>query len=78
MQGDAHWLPYALSAATINIMLGYFWFLRLTDSPQLTRPRGPVASPLKNLARFRRVYHGEEHMYVSNELIPEFEPEPNY
>ncbi len=48
----AHWLPYALSAATINIMLGYFWFLRLTDSPQLTRPRGSVASPLKNLARF--------------------------
>ena len=45
----APWAPYALSAAFALAMLGYFWFLRMTDSPGLMRPRGRVSSPLSNL-----------------------------
>lgn len=45
----APWAPYALSAAFALAMLGYFWFLRMTDSPGLMRPPGRVSSPLSNL-----------------------------
>lgn len=45
----APWAPYALSAVFAVAMLGYFWFLRMTDSPGLIQPPGRVSSPLNNL-----------------------------
>lgn len=49
------WLPLALSAAAASLLLGYFWFLRLTEKPVLS-PGGSNAapSPAANLRRFMR------------------------
>ncbi len=48
----ADWAPYVLSAACAAATLGYFWFLRMTESPGLTRPLGHVPSPQANIRRF--------------------------
>lgn len=48
----AAWAPYGASAAFGLIMLGYFWFLRLTDSPAMAKPAGQIPSPWQNLRRF--------------------------
>ena len=48
----AVWAPYAVSAAFGGLMLGYFWFLRLTDSPGMAKPAGPIPRPWENVRRF--------------------------
>ncbi|MBO6520343.1 MAG: MFS transporter [Rhodospirillales bacterium] len=39
-------------AAFVGLLLGYFWFLRLTDNPAVTMPLKPPPNPLKYLPRF--------------------------
>jgi len=45
--------PYVVSAVTGLVMLGYFWFLRLGDRPEIGPPmQARVPGPLRNLRRF--------------------------
>ncbi|MBO6948625.1 MAG: MFS transporter [Rhodospirillales bacterium] len=37
---------------TVGLLLGYFWFLRLTDNPAVTMPLRKPPNPMKNLPRF--------------------------
>ncbi len=37
---------------TVAMLLGYFWFLRLTDNPAVTMPLRKPPNPMKNLPRF--------------------------
>lgn len=46
------WAVYGASALCALSLLGYFWFLRLTDASALDRPAGRAPSPLRNLRRF--------------------------
>lgn len=48
----AHWTPFALSAGAAILMLGYFWFLRLTDHPALPKMRRRPPNPILYLPRF--------------------------
>ncbi|MFQ5786293.1 MAG: MFS transporter [Alphaproteobacteria bacterium] len=48
----AAWAPYAASAAFGGVMLGYFWFLRMTDRPELARTAAKVPRPHENIRRF--------------------------
>lgn len=48
----APWAPYALACAGAFALLGYFWFLRLTDSPAIQPAAGPPPSMFANLRRF--------------------------
>lgn len=41
-----------LVAGFVALLLGFFWFLRLTDNPAVTMPLKPASSPLKYLPRF--------------------------
>lgn len=43
---------YGLAGAAAVVLLGCFWFLRLTDSPALPRSRAAPPNPVKYLARF--------------------------
>jgi len=40
--------------------------------------RAYTKSMIRHLARYRRIYHGEDHTYVSNALDPAHLPHPNY
>jgi len=46
------WAAYLASAACSLVVLGYFWMLRLTESPALSQPRTPAPSPLRNIRRY--------------------------
>jgi MFS family permease len=50
----SHWLPYGLTIVFAAALLGYFWFLRAGESTVLQARRGPLPSPLGNVARFFR------------------------
>ncbi len=39
-------------AGSVGLLLGYFWFLRLTDNPAVTMPLRKPPNPLRNLPRF--------------------------
>jgi len=51
--GVAENAPYFVSAVTGLAMLGFFWFLRLGDRPEIGPPkRARAPGPLRNLRRF--------------------------
>jgi len=43
---------YLLVSGFVALLLGYFWFLRVTDNPAVTMPLKPPPNPLKYLPRF--------------------------
>jgi len=43
---------YVLVGGFVALLLGYFWFLRLTDNPAVTMPLKPPPNPLGYLPRF--------------------------
>lgn len=43
---------YALVAATAAAMLGFFWFLRMTDNPAVTAPLSKPPNPIRYLPHF--------------------------
>ena len=47
-----HWLPYAASAGFALILLGYFWFLRMTENPMLATSSRSPANPLRFIDRY--------------------------
>jgi MFS transporter, ACDE family, multidrug resistance protein len=48
------WATYLASAVTVLVLLGYFWFLRISEVAPLTSFRRHSVGPLAHLARFRR------------------------
>jgi MFS family permease len=46
------WAPQAASALCTVVLLGLFWYLRLSDSPAIQAAKLKAASPLKNVRRF--------------------------
>ncbi len=48
------WAAYTASAASVVVLLGFFWFLKISEVALLTSFRGHSVSPLAHLARFRR------------------------
>ncbi len=48
----AVWAPYGASALFGLVMLGYFWFLRLTDNPGMAKTMEQIPRPWENLHRF--------------------------
>jgi len=48
----ASWMPYGLSAASALILLGYFWFLRMTENPTLGPPTASPSNPLRFVRRY--------------------------
>lgn len=48
----APWAPYALSAASALALLGFFWLLRITESPAVRPASGPPPSVIGNVGRF--------------------------
>jgi len=48
----AEWAPYVVSTATSCTMLGYFWFLRMTEKPVFSGPADRAPGPLANVKRF--------------------------
>jgi len=58
----ASWLPYGASAGTALILLAYFWFLRMTESPILA----PTAAlPATNPLRFLRRYFAQPRLFLA-------------
>lgn len=47
-------LTYALVAVAAAALLGYFWFLRITEDPVVSHRGAPPANPLRFLPRFLR------------------------
>lgn len=54
LEGISGPLPFALGALGIVAMLGFFWFLRLTEHPAIAGRRQPSRSPLGYYPRFFR------------------------
>ncbi len=48
----APWLPYGVSAGFALTLLGYFWFLRMTESPTLVAATSSPVNPLRFVGRF--------------------------
>ena len=48
----APWTPYALSAVSALVLLAYFWFLRITESPALAPATASPSNPLRFLRRY--------------------------
>lgn len=48
----ASWMPFVLCGTFSTILLGYFWYLRLTDNPAVNTKRKPVTNPIKYVTRF--------------------------
>ena len=48
----APWAPYAASAGFALALLGYFWFLRMTENPVLISPKTPPPNPLLFVRRY--------------------------
>jgi MFS family permease len=57
----AYWLPYAASAGFALILLGYFWFLRITENPILT----PLTSSATNPLYFVRRYFSQPRLVLA-------------
>lgn len=54
LAGHAVWLPFACGIAVTAAMLGYFWFLRLTEHPAVMAKGPPTSNPLHFFPRFVR------------------------
>ena len=48
----AAWLPYGVSAAFALALLGYFWFLRMTENPSLIAATSVPTNPLRFVKRY--------------------------
>ena len=48
----AGWLPYTASAIFALGLLGYFWFLRATESPAVPKGAGPPPNPVLFVRRY--------------------------
>jgi len=48
----AEWLPYTVSGAFAMCMLGYFWFLRATESQTVPKGVGPPPNPFLFVRRY--------------------------
>lgn len=48
----AGWLPYAASGIFALGFLGYFWFLRVTESPAVPKGKTPPANPFLFIQRY--------------------------
>ena len=48
----APWAPYAASAAFALALLGYFWFLRMTENPVLAAATAPPPNPVRFVRRY--------------------------
>ena len=48
----APWAPYAASGVFALIALGYFWFLRITESPVVAPATAPPPNPVRFVRRF--------------------------
>lgn len=48
----AHWVPFAVSALSALSLLGYFWFLRIIESPAVRPAHSSPPSPLRNIRRY--------------------------
>ncbi len=46
------WMPFVLCGTFSMILLGYFWYLRLTENPAVSTKRKPVTNPIKYVLRF--------------------------
>lgn len=46
------WLPFVVGIAGISAMLGFFWFLRLTEHPAVTAGPKRTPNPLRYFPRF--------------------------
>jgi len=57
----ASWLPYASSAGFALILLGYFWFLRITENPILV----PLTSSATNPLYFVRRYFSQPRLVLA-------------
>ena len=57
----APWLPYWISAGSALILLGYFWFLRMTENPTLAPATASPVNPL----RFVRRYFSQPRLYLA-------------
>ena len=57
----ASWLPYAASAGFALILLGYFWFLRITENPILA----PLTSSATNPLYFVRRYFSQPRLVLA-------------
>jgi len=44
--------PYVASMMCALLLLGYFWYLRMTESPALSQPAGPTPGPVHNIRRY--------------------------
>ncbi len=62
----APWLPYGVSAGFALALLGYFWFLRMTESPTLAPAAGSMAraSPA-NPWRVLRRYFSQPRLFLA-------------
>lgn len=55
LQGElAAWAPFALSGAAGVVLVGYFWYLRLTEHPGVAPAKAPPSNPLIYLPQFFR------------------------
>ena len=50
--GLAPWAPFAVSGAGAASLLGYFWWLRVTEHPAVAPMKAPPPTPLRYLPRF--------------------------
>lgn len=48
----AEWAPFAFSASALLLLLGFFWFLRLTENPVVSPMRKSPPRPLAYVRRF--------------------------
>jgi MFS family permease len=48
----AVWAPDALSAATAAVLMGYFWYLRMSENPAVAAATRPPPNPFKSIRRF--------------------------
>jgi len=54
LSGIATWLVYAVAGTGSLAMLGYFWFLRLSDHPAVPVMKQPPPNPLRYFPRYFR------------------------
>jgi MFS family permease len=63
----APWLPYGVSAGFALALLGYFWFLRMTENPTLAPNPMSMATalPATNPLRFLRRYFAQPRLFLA-------------
>jgi MFS family permease len=61
----AAWLPYGVSAAFALTLLGYFWFLRMTENPSLAPVAGLTSVSPSNPLRFVKRYFSQPRLTLA-------------